>query len=273
MPTTVQEYALTLLSSGSLDDKLRPARTETGAPLVDPRGDSYTLPILPCRDERIALAHGAPRLPALKELTDAGARARCLERFAHHELCAVEMFAWALLAFPDAPPAVRRGLLQTLVEEQLHLSLYLERLDAHDYAFGSGALSDYLWQHVPRILEAEQPLLAFLCAMGLTLEQANLDFSLLYRDAFRAVGDEESAKVFQRVHDDEVRHVRFAAHWIRALSEEPNDAEAYLRHVPFPLSAARAKARRFDRAARRRAGLSDDLIELVEKARPTHQTS
>ena len=94
---------------------------------------------------------------------------------------------------------------------------------------------------------------AFLCAMGLTLEQANLDFSLVYRDAFRAAGDEESARACERVHEDEIRHVALASRWLRALSPEEEEVDRYLAAVPFPLSAARAKARRFDAAARRRA--------------------
>ena len=60
-----------------------------------------------------------------------------------------------------------------------------------------------------------------------------------------------------------------AATWLRRLSEKGcSDVEAYSQTVPFPLSAARAKARRFDVASRRRAGLSEEMIEFVRSARP-----
>ena len=39
----------------------------------------------------------------------------------------------------------------------------------------------------------------------------------------------------------------------------------------LPLSLARAKARRFDAAARRRAGLGEDFIEAVRSARSTQE--
>ena len=273
MPETVREYCLSLLEGGSLEDKLRPPVAADGERLSDEAPGTPIVLDAPRRDAAIALSQRTPRLPGLRELEGEQARSVCLERFAHHELCAVELFAWALLAFPSAPPAFRRGLLATLAEEQLHLRLYLERLWALGARFGERPLSDYLWQHIDRIAHSAHPLASFLCAMGLTFEQANLDYSLLYRDAFRAAGDEESARVMQRVHDDEVRHVRFAARWLASFDDDAaDDAERYLRHVPFPLSATRAKARRFDVASRRRAGLSDALITLVRDARPSHQT-
>ena len=106
--------------------------------------------------------------------------------------------------------------------------------------------------------------------MGLTLEQANLDFTLTYRDGFREAGDDASARVCQAVHDDEVGHVRLAAEWLaRFAPPDASQSEWYAEAVPFPLSASRAKGRRFDVAARRRAGLSEGLIETVRTARST----
>jgi hypothetical protein len=113
--------------------------------------------------------------------------------------------------------------------------------------------------------------------MGLTFEQANLDYSLLYRDAFLDAGDEETARVIERVHRDEIGHVRLAATWIRRLanihdgsgsSSSRSDVDLYFEAVPFPLSAARAKGRRFDAESRRRAGLSEEMIAFVRDAVP-----
>ena len=61
---------------------------------------------------------------------------------------------------------------------------------------------------------------------------------------------------------------------LRELSESAEDAtdiELYERATPFPLSAARAKGRRFDAHARRQAGLSEEFIEYVRTARPPQQ--
>ena len=56
---------------------------------------------------------------------------------------------------------------------------------------------------------------------------------------------------------------------VRGPGVEPgrSDAEAYADCVPFPFAATRAKGRRFDAEARRRAGLSEAFIAAVRGAR------
>lgn len=231
----------------------------------------------PVRAPSLTMVDGSEKLPPLQALQHVEARAICLSRFAHHELMATELFAWALLRFKAAPLALRRGWLAALREEQEHLGLYLDRLAAHGAAFGDVPLSGYFWKLMPGVRQSSDPLRAFLCMQGLTLEQANLDFTMLYRDAFRDGGDGDSAAVLQRVHDDEIAHVRLAKVWlVRADDDAPSsvvnadddDLRAYLAHVPFPLSAARAKGRRFEVGARKRAGLSTAFIEHVRSAKP-----
>ncbi|MEZ4216612.1 MAG: DUF455 family protein [Myxococcota bacterium] len=261
--TSLRARCLAILASGELDAKLAPLPADLDdaqpGPAVDVDG--------PERAPAIAFAARAPRLPLPRELGRPEARIACLARFAHHELMAVELFAWALLRFPDAPAALRRGLARVIGEEQLHCRLYLARLDAHGARLEGHAHVPYFWNQVPALRASPHGIAAFLAGMGLTLEQANLDFTLLWRDAFRAAGDEPSARVCQRVHDDEVGHVRFAAEWLRRLAPGADDAERYARCAPFPLGANRAKGRRFAVAPRERAGLDRALIEHVRRAR------
>ncbi len=259
-PATVREFCRRILESGDLDTKLEPPAArlsdESAGPVLHIDG--------PARDPGLEMRSGVEALPRPGALTSPQARAVCLARFAHHELMAVELFAWALLRWPDLPAELRRGMLEVLADEQRHCRLYLNRLRAHQSVLPDHPQSSYFWQHAPAIAESPHGPLAFLCAMGLTFEQANLDFTLVYRDGFRAAGDEASARVCQSVHDDEVGHVRLAAHWLRALAPDGQDeVEAYRRAVPYPLAAARAKGRRFTEAARRRAGLSPEFIAFV----------
>jgi len=269
---TLREFCRRILESGDLDSKLAPPVGASGAALIDRPTEGALCIDWPARDPGLEMHTGAERLPRPHELNSREARASCLARFANHELMAVELFAWALLRWPELPAELRRGFVAVLAEEQLHCRLYLERLHALGSALGDHRVSDYFWKHARAIADSPHGARAFLCAMGLTFEQANLDFTLIYRDGFRSAGDEASAQVCQRIHDDEVRHVRMAAHWMRVLAREgQGEIEAYREAVPFPLAAARAKGRRFDAAARRRAGLGEEFIAFVRDARSSQE--
>ncbi|HNN93280.1 MAG TPA: DUF455 family protein, partial [Pseudomonadota bacterium] len=305
MSSTAQDFCRALLGSCDLPSKLVPPRRPRSSSGLGPAtgtaehrellpfaSDDPGQPVPPAAVTDVAARAESPsepvgaaagltnrgfaarpgRLPGLGELRDPAARIACLARFAHHELQAIELFAWAILRFRELPLALRRGFLLVLEEEQAHLQLYLDRLTAHGVSLSSGLPgqpSDYLWRHTAAIAASPDPVLAFLSAVGLTFEQANLDFAGMYRDAFRAAGDVASAEVLAQVHHDEIRHVRLAVRWLARL-KRPDESElaAYLRSVPFPLSPARAKGRRFDIQARRQAGLSDELIAHVAAAQP-----
>jgi len=259
----VRDFCLGVLASGELEAKL--------APPAQPLDDSCPGPAqyveLPARSAEIAFAPRSAPLPRPAQVRDGDAIARCLARFAHHELMAVELFAWALLRWPELPASLRRGFLGALLDEQRHARLYLERLRAHGSQLADHPASGYFWLQVPRIHESPHGARAFLATLGLTFEQANLDFAPLYRDAFRQAGDPESAAVCQVVHDDEVRHVKLAAHWLARLAGGARQLDAYREAVPFPLGPRRAKGRVFDAEARRRAGLEEDFIDWVREAR------
>ena len=262
----IRAFCTRVLQAPDLAGKLR-------GPDGDPQvSEAEGPPSRPARGLGLELGSGAAPLPRPGALGDPAARALALARFAHHELQAVELFAWAILRWPDAPVGLRRGWLQVLGDEQRHALLYLRRVRALGAAFEDFAPhSDYLWGHLPALDAAADGPATFLSAMGLTLEQANLDFSALYRDAFAEAGDTESAAVCEVVHADEIGHVAMAAQWLRTLRSEPDDVSRYEATVPFPLSAARAKGRRFDVTARRQAKLDAEFIEHVRRARSTQE--
>jgi len=269
---TLREFCRRIVESGDLESKLAAPVGCSGEALSDESPGPPLCFDRPARDPELEMHAGVEPLPRPGELASSEARVRCLARFANHELMAVELFAWALLRWPDLPAELRRGFVAVLAEEQLHCRLYLGRLHALGSRLSDHRLSDYFWKHAPAIAASPHGPRAFLCAMGLTFEQANLDFTLTYRDGFRAAGDDVSAQACQKIHDDEVGHVRMAAHWLRVLTPEgQGEIDAYREAVPFPLAAARAKGRRFDAAARRRAGLGEDFIAFVRDARSSQE--
>jgi uncharacterized ferritin-like protein (DUF455 family) len=258
-PVTLHSFCLGVLTRGDLASKLAAPPPD----LPDPPAQALSIEA-PARDPEIALTPGAEKLPRPAALADPAARARCLARFAHHELQAAELFAWALLRWPEMAAPLRRALAAVLADEQRHCRLYLERLASLGDTLADHPRSNYFWRHARTLASKGPP--GFLCAMGLTLEQANLDFSALYREGFEAAGDRESAAVRDEVHRDEIGHVALASRWLQKLSGGMADLDAYLQSVPFPFAANRAKGRRFDVRAREAAGLSAQFITHVRDA-------
>ncbi len=255
---TLQEYARAILLQPDLEAKLRPPP----AGLEDAPGAPERL--APAREERLALARKV-KVPRVAGMGDPRQRARILHAFANHELQAVELFAWAALAFPSAPTAFRRGLVAVLADEQRHLRLYIERLEAFGVRFGDYPLSGYFWKKTDGLTSP----LAFVCAMGLSFEAANLDHSLAYATAARQAGDEESAALFERIHREEIAHVRFAWRWLCRLKPPGESAwDAFVAGLTWPLRPELSLGREPDWEARARAGLAPDFLAELHKLAP-----
>jgi len=257
-----REFALALLTEPTLAAKLRPppAGVSDGAP-GEPRRDVTSarpanLQIRPSREVRV---------PPIRGMADPSQRARIIHALANHELQAAELFAWALLAFPAAPARFRRGLLGICADEQRHCRMYISRLEAHGAGFGDYPVTGYFWNKVDSL---DTPL-TFVCTMGLTFENANLDFAVDYAAAARAAGDDATAAVIDQVHGDEIDHVRFAWHWLNELAPAGQDPwETYTSNVTWPLGPHRARGKSFDRAGRNRAGLDAEFIDRLENTAP-----
>jgi hypothetical protein len=174
-PASLRDFASRVVLATTLEKKLAPPPPDLpdddpGPPLrVEAPGRPAHLRIVASSDARV---------PSIEGMADPPQRVRILHAFANHEFQAVELFAWALLAFPEAPQDFRAGLRRILAEEQRHVRLYLDRLAAHGAAFGDHPVSGYFWGKTPALTSP----LRFVCAMSLTFEAANLD----HADAYRA---------------------------------------------------------------------------------------
>ena len=256
-------YCERIVASPTLADKLVPP-----PPLDDARLNERDSPLripAPGRPANLEIVPGRQaRVPPIAGMRDPNQRARILHALANHELQAIELFAWAYLAFPDTPVAFRRGLLAILADEQRHLGLYQNRLAAHGVAFGDHPVTGHFWNKLPALTGPCE----FVCAMSLTFENANLDFASEYADAARAAGDLATAEVLAQVHHDEIGHVHFGWVWLRRLAGDRDPWQAYLAHVQPPLGPARARGARFDREARRRAGFDEAFIDQLAAIAP-----
>ena len=256
----LSDFAERILYGTRLDDKLV---TPEGVTDFLPRS-LHSIPDAPGRPQALALDGDGPTrkvaFPGLHQLDDARVRGHVLHFFANHELLALELMALILLRFPEAPASFRMGIYRTMAEEQRHLAMYRERMEAAGVEFGEIPVNAFFW----RVLRDVQSPLEFVAGMSMTFEQANLDFAGYYARAFRRIGDVSTADVLDVVYAEEIGHVKHGVTWFdRWRPRERSRFRAYEVLLPEGLSPIRAKGTEFDAEARRLAGLDDDFIERL----------
>jgi uncharacterized ferritin-like protein (DUF455 family) len=255
----LREWATRILSADTLEEKLLVPPTpltdnEPGSPLfwqspTRPKGMEFKRHS--CRD----------KLPKFHDHPYHDKRAVCLHRFAGHELLAVEIMAYALLAFPDAPKHFRKGIANTLREEQGHVQLYISRLNEMGVQFGDLPLYRHFWAYVPFFTSP----LRYINVMSLTFEMANLDFAPLYGNSFLKNGDEKSAELMRIIFDDEIKHVSFGWQWLRKFkSPEKTEWETWRENLPPLMLPTRAQGFTFSEENRKLAGVSQDWIDAFK---------
>lgn len=201
------------------------------------------------------------KLPAFHEHRDQDNRAVCLHRFAGHELLAVEIMAHALVAFPDAPPHFRKGVANTLREEQEHVRLYIKRMEQLGLKFGDLPLYRHFWAHIPYLTNP----IRYVSVVSLTFEMANLDFAPLYGKSFARVGDHESAALMDQILEDEISHVAFGWNWLKKFKEpEKTEWDAWTESLPPLMTPKRAKGFTIVDNMRERAGVSSEWIQQLK---------
>ncbi|KAF0181347.1 MAG: hypothetical protein FD161_20 [Limisphaerales bacterium] len=256
----LRELAERVLFATTLEEKLQcPAFVTDDRP-----GSALAAPAMPGRPaELVFKPAGSPKaeFPGLHRLDDERERGRLLHFFANHELLATELMALVLLRFPDAPPAFRRGVLQTLRDEQEHTRWYLTRMRACGIAFGELPVSGYFWRAVSGMSSP----MDYVAGLSLTFEQANLDFARHFARGFATAGDTESAKLLDRIYRDEIAHVAYGLKWFRRWKQPgQSDWEAFCTQLKFPLSPQRAKGIALNVEGRRAAGLDATFIAELD---------
>ncbi len=265
----LRAFAERVLFATTLEEKLlRPGVVTDERP-----GAALLAPKMPGRPDGLKFKEqesGKADFPGLHQLDSERARGLLLHFFANHELLATELMALVLLRFPEAPAAFRRGVLQTLQDEQEHTRLYLARMAACGIEFGERPVSGYFWRAVSGMTSPAD----YVAGLSLTFEQANLDFARHFARGFAAAGDAETAQLLERIHRDEIAHVAHGLKWFRrwkAVGE--SDWDAFCRQLKFPLTPQRAKGPGLNVEARRAAGFDAQFIaELNVCARSKGRT-
>lgn len=257
----IRQFAERLLLSSDLDEKLR-------RPDSEPTDQHPGLPrriAVPARPAPLQFAprRTAPAMPRPGAFRFPRKRGVAHHIMANHELQAVEVMAFVLLAFPEAPPEFRRGLVRIVEDEQRHTRLHAERAAELGVPFGSLPVNCYIWKKA----QSFQSVLDYLAGLPLVFENRNLDHTLEFAGYFESAGDSRSAAILRAIHRDEIEHVRFGIHWLRLLKPaEMSEWDAFQRHLHWPLRPAKARGEVFHAEPRRAAGLSPQFIAALQEA-------
>jgi uncharacterized ferritin-like protein (DUF455 family) len=257
----LRELAERILLSDSLETKLgRIPETLTDEQSGVPRRVPF-----PGRPAELTFAarRTAPSMPRAGALRDQKKRGIAHHILANHELQALEVMAFVLLAFPDAPSDFRRGLVGVMADEQRHTRMHIERAADSGIRFGELPVNGYIWAKAQEYASV----LDYLAGLPLTFEGRNLDHTLELEQAFERAGDAKSAAVVRAIHRDEIGHVRFGIEWLRRLKPaDQADWDAYVSHLHWPIRAEKAVGGVFHREPRLQAGMSPEFIEHLATA-------
>jgi uncharacterized ferritin-like protein (DUF455 family) len=227
------------------------------------------LDLRPGRGNGFVLSHHSDRSTGKSALKSPERRAKLVHAFMHHELQAAELMAWALLRFPDAPAELRRGLVRIIGDELRHLRMYASYLRSRGFEPGCFPVRDWFWERIPDVVSMG----SFLGTLGIGFEGANLDHAMRFAQRFAQAGDEDAARLQERVAIEEVPHVRFAVHWFRKLEHESMEAtsclfDAWRDLLPPPLSPLVMRGRPLARTLRVRAGLDESFLDSLDAFAP-----
>ena len=257
----IRDFAERILQSDSLAEKLRPL-DGPATDLTPGPPQRFTLPARPA-NLKFAGRKEAPAMPAPAAFQDPAKRAIAHHIMANHELQALEVMAFTLCAFSDAPTEFRHGMLQIMADEQRHTRMHAERLEEFGMAFGDLPVNGYFWL---KAQEFQSPL-DYLAGLPLTFEAGNLDHTIEFEQAFESADDKKGAGIMRAIHRDEIGHVAFGIEWLRALKPaDQTDWDAYIDHLHWPLRPEKAKGKAFQRQPRLDAGMTANFIDQIQQA-------
>ncbi len=248
---SLSDYLRQILYSPKLEDKLVSIPENI---FLDNK--FFEVKDFPEREEKISFSDKKSKIPRLEHLNSEINRAISIHHFANHELMAIELFAWALLKFPNMDDKTKLDTLKTISEEQKHFLMYKKRMNELGLDFGDRPLNQIFWKYTKYMTSFEK----FTSILSISFEGANLDFSLVYEKAFENYGDKKSANIMNQVFKDEIKHVKRGLNFLESKKKNISFWEYYNSLIEHPFTPRRAKGFFYIPETRRKVGFEEDFI-------------
>jgi len=211
-----------------------------------------------------------PALPVLQAPTTMRKRGRAgsersrialIHALAHIEFVAIDLALDAAGRFGAARGAdFVDDWLAVAADEAMHYSLLARRLKTLGSFYGALPAHDGLWDAAR---ETAHDIAARLAIVPMVLEARALDVTPAMIERFAGVGDQRTARILQRILDDEIRHVRFGATHFAQVCQERNESPVDLWKSLIARHFRGALKPPFNDSARRSAGLSYKMMTGV----------
>lgn len=221
-------------------------------------------------DSRMPDTPARPLVPVLQAPTTMRKRGRAgsersrialIHALAHIEFVAIDLALDAAGRFGAARGAdFVSDWLSVAADEAMHFSLLARRLKTMGSFYGALPAHDGLWDAAR---ETAHDLAARLAIVPMVLEARALDVTPVMIERFTAVGDVRSARILQRILDDEIRHVRFGTSHFAKVCHERGESPAQLWKSLIERHFRGALKPPFNDSARRSAGLSYKMMTGV----------
>ena len=218
------------------------------------------MPDFPARPVKPELL--APRfMPKRRRAGSERARIAMLHALAHIEFVAIDL-AFDLVGRFGAhfPRAFADDWLRVGAEEAMHFALVQRRLKQLGSHYGALPAHDGLWEAA---YETRLDPMARLAIVPMVLEARGLDVTPTMIERFAGQGDTVSARILQRIFNDEIRHVQAGTIWFESACRDqhilpkPYWKALVNRHFKGDLKPP------FNDSARSRAGLTHDYYMQV----------
>ena len=168
------------------------------------------MPEAPARPDRPELLPPG-RMPRRGKGGSERGRIALLHALAHIEFAAIDLAFDMAGRFGGAfPRTFVDDWLSVGADEAMHFALLDRRLSALDSGYGAMPAHAGLWEAAAK---TRDDALARLAVVPMVLEARGLDVTPVTVERFRTAGDEASARILNRIFDDEIRHVRIGTTW------------------------------------------------------------
>ncbi|HXQ53483.1 MAG TPA: DUF455 family protein [Stellaceae bacterium] len=189
---------------------------------MNPPPDSETVSVRgiklrrdPAREPCFTVTHRFEDLQERNDNSPIALRER-LHRHMHTEMQTLEIAARTLADFPDAPWELRLQIARQCWDEARHVALLHRRLLAKGGRKGEFPVINFDWG----VSMMVPTLPGRLAVQNRTLEGGEMDLLRELITQWRRVGDEETSQLMDVILADEIQHVRYANHWLKALGKQ-----------------------------------------------------